>query len=59
VQAVRDQLDISERQACRYVQANRRMVRYIRIPKDDGPLRARLEELAWSCAVSVCDGLLC
>jgi putative transposase len=46
VQAVRDELDISERQACRYVNANRRMVRYVRIPKDDGPLRARLEELA-------------
>lgn len=39
-------LDISERQACRYVGANRRMVRYVRIVKDDGPLRARLEELA-------------
>jgi uncharacterized protein (DUF427 family) len=46
VQAVRDQLGISERQACRYVCANRRMIRYARIPKDDGPLRARLEELA-------------
>jgi putative transposase len=46
VQAVRDHLDMSERQACRYIDANRRMIRYIRIPKDDGPLRARLEELA-------------
>jgi putative transposase len=46
VQAAREQLDISERQACRYVQANRRMIRYVRIPKDDGALRRRLEELA-------------
>jgi putative transposase len=46
VQAVRDQLDISERQVCRYINVNRRMIRYVRIPKDDGPLRARLEELA-------------
>jgi putative transposase len=46
VQAAREQLDISERQACRYVGAARRMVRYVRMAKDDGPLRARLEELA-------------
>ena len=46
VQAIREKLDISERRACRYVRANRRMIRYIRIPKNDGPLRARLEELA-------------
>lgn len=46
VQAIREKLDISERRACRYVRANRRMIRYIRISKDDGPLRARLEELA-------------
>ncbi len=46
MQAAREQLDISERQACRYLQANRRMIRYIRMSKDDGPLRARLEELA-------------
>ncbi|MGB9650287.1 MAG: IS3 family transposase, partial [Candidatus Cybelea sp.] len=46
VQAAREQLDISERQACRYVRANRRMIRYARIPKDDVPLRSRLEELA-------------
>ena len=46
MQAAREQLDISERQACRYFKANRRMVRYVRIAKDDGPLRARLEELA-------------
>jgi putative transposase len=46
VQAARKQLDISERQACRYVQANRRMIRYARKPQDDGALRARLEELA-------------
>ncbi len=46
VQAARDQFDISERQACRYLCVNRRMVRYVRIAKDDGALRARLEELA-------------
>jgi len=46
VQAVRDQLDISGRQVCRYINVNRRMIRYVRIPKDDGPLRTRLEELA-------------
>jgi len=46
VQAVRERLDISERQACRYLNVNRRMVRYVRIPKDDGALRVRLEELA-------------
>ena len=46
MQAAREQLDISERRACRYVEANRRMIRYVRIPKDDGPLRRRLEELA-------------
>lgn len=34
MQAAREQLDITERQACRYVQANRRMIRYVRIPKD-------------------------
>jgi putative transposase len=46
VQAVREQLDISERQACRYLRINRRMIRYVRIPKDDAALRRRLEELA-------------
>ena len=46
VQAARKQLDVSERQACRYLQANRRMIRYVHLPKDDAPLRARLEELA-------------
>jgi putative transposase len=46
VQAAQDQFDISERQACRYLRVNRRMIRYVRIAKDDGPLRARLEELA-------------
>ena len=46
MQAARTQLDISERQACRYLQANRRMIRYVRIPKDDAALRHRLEELA-------------
>jgi putative transposase len=46
VQAARDQFDISERQACRYLRVNRRMVRYVRIAKNDAELRARLEELA-------------
>ena len=46
VQAARKQLDISERQACRFVQANRRMIRYVRLLKDDEQLRHRLEELA-------------
>jgi putative transposase len=46
VQAVREQFDISERQACRYLRINRRMIRYVRIVKDDVVLRARLEELA-------------
>jgi putative transposase len=46
VQAARDQFDLSERQACRYLCVNRRMVRYVRIEKHDGELRARLEELA-------------
>ena len=46
MQAARDQFGISERQACRYLRVNRRMVRYIRIVKDDTKLRARLEELA-------------
>jgi len=41
VQAAQEQLDISERQACRYVRANRRMIRYVSIPKDDVPLRTR------------------
>ena len=46
VQKARDQFGISERQACRYLRVNRRMVRYIRIVKDKTKLRARLEELA-------------
>ena len=46
MQAARDQFGISERQACRYLRVNRRMVRYVRIAKDDAPLRLRLEELA-------------
>ncbi len=46
MQAAREQLDISERQACRYAQANRRMIRYVRMLKDDQQLRHRLEELA-------------
>ena len=46
MQAARDQFGISERQACRYLRVNWRMVRYIRIVKDDTKLRARLEELA-------------
>ena len=35
VQAARDQFGISEWQACRYLRVNRRMVRNIRIVKDD------------------------
>jgi putative transposase len=46
VQAARDQFDISERQACRYLRVNRRMIRYVRIVKNDAELRARLEGLA-------------
>ena len=46
MQEARDQFGISERQACRYLRVNRRMVRYIRIVKDKTKLRARLEELA-------------
>src|SRR6185312_1000898 len=44
--AVRDALHISERAACRYVDANRRMVRYIRIIRDDGELREKLHAIA-------------
>ncbi len=39
-------LDISERRACRYLCANRRMVRYVGRRPDDWALRKRLEELA-------------
>ena len=39
-------LDISERQACRYLKANRRMVRYVRRRPEDSTLRIRLEALA-------------
>ena len=46
MQAAREQFDISERQACRYLRVNRRMVRYVPIDKNDGVLRARLVELA-------------
>ena len=46
MQAAKDQFGISERQACRYLRVNRRMVRYIRVVKDDSELRRRLEELA-------------
>ena len=35
MQAARDQFGISERQACRYLRVNRRMVRYIRIVKSE------------------------
>jgi putative transposase len=45
-QAVRKQLDITERQTCRYLGANRRMIRYVRKAKDDAALRSGLEELA-------------
>jgi putative transposase len=43
---VRTILDISVRRACRYICANRRMVRYVRRRPDDSTLRKRLEELA-------------
>jgi putative transposase len=43
---VRTILDISERRACRYLCANRRMVRYVGRRPDDSALRKRLEELA-------------
>jgi len=46
VQAVRSELGISQRRACRYIVVNRRMVRYVRIDKNDGPIRERLCELA-------------
>jgi putative transposase len=46
VQAIRKQLDITERQVCRYLGANRRMIRYIGKAKDDAVLRSSLEELA-------------
>jgi putative transposase len=43
---VREALQISERAACRYVGANRRMVRYIRIVRDDAELLQKLHEIA-------------
>jgi putative transposase len=46
VQTIQAMLDISERQACRYLGANRRMVRYVHQRQDDTALRTRLEELA-------------
>lgn len=46
MQAVRTILDISERRACRYLCANRRMVRYVGRRPNDAALRKRLEELA-------------
>ena len=46
MQAIREALDISERAACRYIGANRRMVRYVSIVRDDVQLRERLRELA-------------
>ena len=39
-------LDISERAACRYLGANRRMVRYVSIVHDDAKLLERLHGLA-------------
>ncbi len=39
-------LDISERAACRYLGANRRMVRYVSIVRDDAQLLERLHALA-------------
>jgi putative transposase len=46
VQTIQAMLDISERQACRYLGANRRMVQYLHQRQDDTALRTRLEELA-------------
>jgi putative transposase len=46
VQAIRTALDISERAACRYIGANRRMVRYVSIVRNDVQLRERLHALA-------------
>lgn len=39
-------MQISERKARAAAHCNRRMFRYVRVPKDDGPVRKRLEELA-------------
>jgi putative transposase len=39
-------MQISERKACTAARCNRRMFRYERKPKDDAPIRTRLEELA-------------
>jgi len=39
-------MQISERKACAVARCNRRMFRYVRVLKDDGPIRKRLEELA-------------
>jgi putative transposase len=39
-------MEISERKACSVARCNRRMYRYVRLPKDDAPIRKRLEELA-------------
>ena len=44
--AVREALQISERAACRYVGANRRMVRYVRIVRDDVELLEKLHAIA-------------
>jgi len=46
VKAIRGRLAISERKACTVTQCNRRMFRYVRKIKKDGPIRHRLEELA-------------
>jgi putative transposase len=40
------QMQISERKACAAAGCNRRMFRYVRVPKEDAPIRKRLEELA-------------
>lgn len=59
MQAARDQFDISERQACRFLRINRRMIRYVRVEKNDAELRGRLEELAAERAASVSGGWRC
>ena len=43
---MREALQISERAACRYVGANRRMVRYVRIVRDDAELLEKLHAIA-------------
>ena len=46
MQAIQKMLDISERQACRFLRANRRIVRYVRCRPGDANLKKRLEDPA-------------